>query len=298
MSTATVVEPSAAALDHYIAPPAPGLYPNQSYETYDRWSAARSSFLRKFRQSPLHARYAMLHPDEETTKAQAFGQALHVAVLEPERFAKAFDVLPDFGDMRSSKRRDERDAFLEANKETRFVERKELDQLLGMREAIRSHPTAKAILSSPGVSELSAVWTDKVTGLPCKGRQDYFGAWDQYPTMADLKSTVDASRQAFAKSVDNYGYAEQAAFYLDGFNALQPFEGDRRYVLIAAEKKPPYAVAVYDVDTAAIAVGRRRVRGYLEQYARCLESGVWPAYGDGCELVSLPGYAMKEQEHY
>ena len=42
----------------------------------------------------------------------------------------------------------------------------------------------------------------------------------------------------------------------------------------------------------------RRYRHHLDQYARCLETGVWPGYGDGCEIVSLPAFAMKEEEHY
>lgn len=296
MSTA-IIEPS-VDVSWFLPAPEPGLYPETPYETYDRWAAARSSLLKDFRQSPLHARYAMLHPGEDATKAKTFGQALHVAVLEPERFAATFLVMPDFGDRRSSKVRLEEIAFRANRPEITFLSQKDYDQAIAMRDAAWAHPTARAILAAPGKNELSAVWKDPVTGVPCKGRQDKFCAWAGYPTLADVKSTVDASRQAFSKAVQNYGYADQAAFYLDGFNALSPFDGDRRYVLIALEKDPPFAVAVYDLDTAAIEVGRRRYRHHIDQYARCLESGVWPGYGDGCEIVSLPAWAMKEEEHY
>lgn len=298
MSTQTVVEPSPTALDYYIDAPAPGLHKDVPPETYSRWSAVRSSLLRKVAQSPYHARYAMLHPeDEDTTKAKDFGQAFHVGALEPDRFNIAFGVMPNLGPRQSSKVRAEEEAYRAAHAHIRMISKDDYDLVIAMRDAVWQHPTAKEILSSPGANELSAVWKDKGTGVLCKGRQDRFGVWADAPTVVDLKSTVDASRATFSRSIATYGYDQQSAYYLDGFNALAPVDG-RKYVLIAVEKTAPYAVAVYELDQASIAAGRRKYRANLELWARCLESGVFPGYGDGCDDISLPAYALREEEFY
>ena len=45
----------------------------------------------EMRKSPMHFRYALDHPREETT-AMAFGTALHCYVLEPEKFAERYVI--------------------------------------------------------------------------------------------------------------------------------------------------------------------------------------------------------------
>lgn len=275
------------------APP-PGLHRGVPYDEYARWAAINHSVLRKIKQSPLHARHAMLNPDDSTA-AQAFGSALHKAVLEPDLFPKVYAWAPKF-DKRTNAGKEGWAKFQAENPGKEYLTKEEYEKCIAMRDAVWSHPTAAEILRAPGVNELSAVWKDKETETVCKGRQDRFGSWDKYPTVVDLKSTVDASKKAFSRAIENYGYAEQAAMYLDGFETLAPFEGDRRYVLIAAENEPPYAVAVYELDSDAIEVGRKRYRGHLIQYARSLESGVWSGYGDGLDLISLPPWSMKAEE--
>lgn len=274
-------------------PPPAGLHRAVPYEEYSRWAAINHSTLRHFSKSPLHARFAMLHPDDPSD-AQALGSALHKAVLEPELFPAAYCWAPKM-DKRTNDGKKLWADFQSANSGKGILTKEEYEQCIAMRDSVWSHPTAAAILRAPGVNEVSAVWKDKETGVTCKGRQDRFGSWDKWPTVTDLKSTRDASKRAFSRAMDTYGYAEQAAMYLDGFDALSPFQGDRRYVLIAAENEPPYAVAVYELDIDTIEHGRKRYRSHLRQYASCLESGVWTGYGDGMDLISLPAWSLKEE---
>lgn len=285
-----------APTDYWTEAPAPGLYRGTPDEDYRRWSAINSSTLRRFARSALHGRYAMLNP-KEASEAQEFGTAVHKAILEPDIFRKAFQPMPYFGKRQSSKVRDEEDAFRAAHPDITFLPEAEFAHCMAIRDAVWAHPTAAEILKAQGANELSAVWKDAETGLPCKGRQDKFCNLGSWPTVMDLKSAEDASKLGFSKSIDKFGYAEQAAFYLDGFHTLAPFpEGERRYVFIVAEKEPPYAVAVYELDPTAIEVGRKRYRANLRTYAGCLEAGTWPGYGDGMDLISLPPWSMKSEE--
>jgi hypothetical protein len=89
-------------------------------------------------------------------------------------------------------------------------------------------------------------------GMLLKGRVDIV-AIDQHgaTTIADVKTTEDASIEAFSKTIAQYGYAQQAAYYMD-------LLGASHFVFIAVEKTAPYAVGVYCLDAASIAVGREK----------------------------------------
>jgi hypothetical protein len=64
-------------------------------------------------------------------------------------------------------------------------------------------------------------------------------------------------------------------------------------MFIVLEKDPPFCVAVYELEDLAISLGRDEYQKHLQQYAECMSSGVWPAYGDGADLVSLPAWAFR-----
>jgi len=104
----------------------------------------------------------------------------------------------------------------------------------------------------------------------------------------DLKSTQDASEH-FAKSCANYGYHRQAAMYLDGLRTLGL--DAEHFIFVAAEKAPPYAVGVYELDYDAIERGRDLYRADLELLARCMERDEWPAYSPELVTLSLPRWA-------
>jgi exodeoxyribonuclease VIII len=113
--------------------------------------------------------------------------------------------------------------------------------------------------------------------------------------IVDLKSTLDARRAAFERSIHGYGYHIQAAFYALGFEAITG-EALRDFAFISVEKHPPYAVAVYRLDDAAIAHGAKLVRQALRTYAGCLERNYWPAYSESIETVSLPAWVRLDPE--
>lgn len=295
MSSETLIEPGQHPSWWRTAPEA-GLHLNITYDEYARWAAINHSTLRHFARSPLHARYAMLHPDDPT-EAQAFGSALHKAILEPDIFPATYCAAPRI-DKRTTAGKAEWAAFQQANASKGILTEDEYAQCLAMRDAVWSHPAAAEILRSPGVHEVSAVWQDKDTQAMCKGRLDRYGYWQRWPTIADVKTARDAGRRPFSRAIETYGYAEQAAMYLDGAQALAPVEVDRRFVFIVAEKEPPYAVAVYELDVDAIEAGRKRYRAHLQQYAECMATSSWGGYGNGVELISLPAWALREGEGY
>lgn len=171
----------------------------------------------------------------------------------------------------------------------------QFEQLHAMRDAVMAHPAARALLTNvKGVAESSVYWNDPETGELCRCRPDF---WRNDGVIVDVKTTEDASPEGFAKSIFNWRYHVQGAFYTDGVNlAIEQSKSDehkvRAFVFLAVEKKAPYAVGVYRLDDASRELGRIEYRRDLNKFAGCQKSGVWPGYGEAIQSISVPSWAF------
>lgn len=168
------------------------------------------------------------------------------------------------------------------------------NQLHAMRDAVHSHPAAHALLTGvPGEAEKSVYWNDPTTGVLCRCRPDW---WREDDVLVDLKTTDDASPEGFAKSMANWRYDVQDPFYTDGVKAATG-RNVKAFVFIAVEKKPPYAVGVYVLDSASRDIGRATYQHDLRVYAECLANDNWPGYGDKIQTINMPAWHANKNAH-
>ena len=271
----------------------PGIHAWISFQEYLAIDAVNNSTLKLFRRTPAHARHAMTRPDKDTS-AYRTGDACHAAILEPERFEKEYVRTPKF-DKRTNKGKAEAAQWaLDHPKHVPLLP-DEWDLATAMRDSARKHPTAIELLSAKGRAELTVIWTDEPTGLLCKGRLDWFTTYEDkvgtWSAIVDVKTSKNISEREFLKDVAKYFYHQQAAFYLDGLDALAPL--DRRFIFLAIEKEPPYCIICYELDETAIEEGRAQYRKALDMLAECKKSGEWPGYAPGVYGVDIPKYSYE-----
>lgn len=275
-----------------ITTPGPGIYENVPEHIYRCWQAVGQSALKPFRRSAAHARYEHLHPTE--SDAADLGSAIHCVALEPAALETRFAVRPPGIDGRTKEGKIELAKWREASAGKIVLDKLDsFDTLRGVRDALLEHATARELLSLPGFTEVSLRWD--VGATPCKGRPDRIVAFDGIETIVDLKSCEDASPQGFARSVDKFAYHVQAAYYLDGANALE--EAERRFLWIAVEKSPPYGVAIYEPDLVWLDYGRAQYRGWLAQWEACTKASAWPGYPLDVQVMEAPERVAKALEH-
>lgn len=226
---------------------------------------------------------------DEETPALAFGRAFHCAALEPDEYQARYVIEPDFGDCRKKENKAARDDWRGANAQRTLISRADAETIRGMVAALRSHRIASRILES-GTPEVSALWTDKETGLRCKVRCDYRVA--PRLLLADLKSTQDVSPEQFRRQVFAFGYERQHALYREAFAALgEPAE---HFIFVGVEKTPPYDVVTYTLDDAAVQRGYLKVRACMRRLAECMASGTWPGVSDSIETLDTPPWLAKD----
>lgn len=252
------------------------------------------SALDYFKKSPAHyLAWKSIKP--EKTKAMMLGDALHCLVLEPGKFDSLFAMAPS-GDKRTKKVQEAWEAFYLTSGDKTPVTPEDFETLQEMRCAVMNHPLAKSLLSD-GTAEQTLYWKDESTGVLCRGRTDFV---TRSETIVDLKTTEDLSGVNFEKSIFNYSYHMQAAFYLDGYERLT-YPEKRAFLFICVEKKAPFGVRVYKLNEDAISIGREKYKSLLVDYAKCLESNVWPNYSTELLEIGLPSWAKtpnSEMETY
>ena len=93
----------------------------------------------------------------------------------------------------------------------------------------------------------------------------------------------------------NYGYDVQAAFYCDGWRAIQGRE-PKAFLFIAVEKSPPFDVVIHEIelDSPEMELGRSKYRAALDRLRDCIETDEWPGQYTGISRLTFPRYAFME----
>ena len=260
-------------------------HPGLTNEAYHELEAVSPSRLKVLARSPLHYWDRFLAPDREKsepTAAMQLGTALHTAVLEPELWDETIAVPPHSFDRRTKAGKERADAFAAESEGRLVLTPDDADTVRRMADAVRRHPAAAFLLELPGRREASYTWIDPETGLACKTRPDWHS--EDCRIVVDVKTTKDASRAEFMRSIANFDYHVQAAWNRGALSAEQ-------FLSVAVENVRPFAVAVYPASAAMLAAGERRIDRAMEQLADCWRTGVWPGYGDLiAEEIELPGW--------
>lgn len=270
----------------------PGIYLDLPIEQYHSGPGISKSGLWTIHsQSPAHYKFPPAR-DEESTQAKAtkdFGTAAHIAILEPETFERRVFRGPE--DRRGNKWKDAEE-WCRAEGKTLLIQ-SAYDEVLAIRDAVHADPWINSIITGgKPVVEASGYWIDEATGELCRCRPDLYR--EDLGVILDLKTTLSAHPDAFARSVINYGYHAQEAFYSDGWSALGKLVNG--FVFLAWEKKSPYAFAVYELPPSIVEEGRAIMRQALDRYAECVKKDRWPAYGEGVQELSFQRWAYRLTE--
>jgi hypothetical protein len=227
---------------------------------------------------------------EKETESMLHGNVFHCLSLEPEAFSSRYAKKHHSGTTKGGK------AEKEEAERAGLVQVK-IDMYHSASEmagAVRNHKLIGALFRQPdAMREVSIYWLETVSGIivPCKARIDWRGMFGKSRVAIDLKSTTDASPEELKRSIYNYGYHRQGAWYQ---RALQAAGIDvDAFVLVAVEKEEPYIVTPTTIAEPAIQKGTDECNEALEIYAKCETENDWPCYTEEIITLDLPPYAYR-----
>lgn len=297
-----------------------GVYRDLPSESYHGRRAASSTILRELMRSPAHAWAAMTIP-KEATPDMIFGEAVHLAVLQPDLFPDRFAVSTPCAAKKKDGEKCTNAGVVSRGGEwfcgvrghdplkgapsddpRASMTQDDWDRAMRMRDAIMRHKAASEILNARTDTELSCFWRDDATGVYCKARSDIVIP----DVLADLKTLrsgglIDASPAGFAAALGDRRLDIQAGHYATGFIKSGVPVGEFQW--IAAEKKAPFGVGFYSLRMTELSEAIDEVWKLLELYADCeadagreesKRNGGWArCYSQGVVEVTLPKWTRK-----
>ena len=275
-------------------PAADGLYENIPHATYLRWRAINHSAAKEMRRTPSHVQASLrrtIEGDTDDSPAKILGTAAHVAMLEPGRLDAL--VLEGPINPRTGKSfgvgTKAWDDCVACNPGRLVVGSEDLAKLRGMSAGIWASTKARAILETPGMSEVAGIVTDPESGLRFKFRLDRI-----VPGVLgfDYKTTASAHWDDFRKDVARYGYHTQLEWYRRWYKAIT---GDPLpFGLLVQETSDPWHARVFQLGERTEAMAAARVSEWVAQLRRCAIRNEWPGYGDEVEVIDVPDWALGE----
>ena len=262
-----------------------GYYADVPNETYHAHDSVSKSGLDLIERDPYH--FFNNKPREQTRPMQV-GSAIHAAILEPEVFKRDFIMLPELKD----RRQPEYKAAVKNYGVGNVFTGNDCENISNIQKAVWNNKEAAVLLENSDFYELSGFVKDPETGVMCRQRFDALNIQDGWAV--DVKKTQDVREFEFSKSIFNYRYHVQDAFYLDQFKWLTG-EQLKGMKFICVEEKWPHKVAVYYLDDVSKQIGRDAYRANLNQYAHYLEHDK-PHNNDSARLISLPEWALRQYE--
>jgi hypothetical protein len=296
---------SAAQLDP--TKPEPGLYVGVSRANYFATAACNHSLLQEIRKSPAHVAAARTE-DHAHTDSTRWGTALHIYALEramdPTAFDRQVKVIEAQTTKAGTKAKKGKDSDKEAAKEyyeSAFPDIEAAinnDDLAAIKLAatnIGRHGGANFLRKTKGHCEAMLVWADP-SGVICKARFDKIIPRDEGPWYwVDLKTTRSIDADDFERSIRDYWYHTQNAFYRRGWQCAQL--PDARSIIIAVENAPPYSVTTFEFRETTQRIADETVNAWLTEWAACEQSGNWPhrVFQEPTQ-IGLPKWIEKQYE--
>lgn len=248
------------------------------------------SKLGRLAKSPQHFQ----HQPESETIPMRLGTAAHMAVLEPERFARdvvIWDRVSENGN-HCPRRGKFWDAFKAEHATATIVDPDDYEHALAIQHAVRTDKWASKYLQR-GAAEVSMHWT--MRGRLCRGRPDYWSIVNGQSHLVGLKTAVDARPWQFSSAGERYGYHLSWAWYHDGFDLIRDVRPIMKEIVV--ESGPPYSVVVYDIPPEVIDQGREEYSRLLDLLADCEGRNLWPGPSMGMELVySRPAWTQTQTD--
>ena len=305
---------SASDIMDRLAEPGSAIMVDWTFEHYLHAHEFTSrSALEDLREGPAlyHAKHIAKSIRTETTPAMEFGSNVHLALLEPEEWARRLyptePPRPAGAHGRAKAGTPEKTLYNEWTEaveqwkqgqasDSIIVDPKGRAAIEAITASVKSHKTGAWAFRSKGSNEQTILWHHAETGILLRCRLDRL-IWHDAHTVAivDLKTTKDPSPTAFAKAIANFGYHRQAAIYLDAVRALAP-EAELHYELIAVRSSAPFETACYTLRETRegpdgstlpgpLALGRAQYTETLHELASRRKSNDWKS---DWQIESMP----------
>ena len=256
---------------------------------YEKDAVSATLLKAVIKQSPVHAEERM--KSFVPTANMKLGTAFHAVILEPEIAHELYAVQPII-DRRTKAGKEVYASFLENVGDKAVITQDQSQLLSGMKASCLAHPEVQRLLEQCYATEFQSFF--EFSEIECKAMIDIC---DDEGTIVDIKTTQDASPEAFMRQSANLLYHMQLAWYA---NAMGLKWNEVNAYIIAVENTAPHGVAVYRFSQSALLNGWELCKHAMKLWKEhkmnlALGDGSFP-YSDGVLELELPVWVTNSME--
>lgn len=255
-------------------------------KVYNQMKELRNSDLAEIEISYQHY---LDRSNKKRTESMEFGSAFHVFLLDGTKdFFEQYAVMEEGFNLRSNENKRKWQDVLDSGKTPLRYE--DYLAIQKMAANVYKHPRAKQIMET---SENEGAYTGVILGLPAKAKIDVRSRGYTF----DVKTCSDASKDGFRKSINNFNYHRQGAFYEEILD--QNGIKSKGYGFIAVESEEPHMVGVYVLGPDSMAKGMTQVNRLVAKLKKHqADEKLWPGYCGDIEEVEISFWKSKEEEDH
>lgn len=240
-----------------------------------------ASFLKECHKSDFDG-WNYLHNPKPATDAMDFGSAVHIALLEPERFGSLVAVSPKF-DRRTKQGKADFEAFEIQSQGKIVITDEENASIVRIVARCKSIPIIAEALST---FEKEKVFTWEMGGLQCKAKLDLVDIANN--VIIDVKTTRSADPSAFVRQAIDLRYDLQLGHYSYAVNGLSTVYA----IAIESDTEQVSCIDLTDIVHSPFTEGRYQQA--LNAALRVREMKECPLkYGTEIVRASLPKWALE-----
>jgi len=230
-----------------------------------------TSALKAFAKSPNHY-IQYVNRAFEPTPAMELGSAIHCRVLEPKEWDARYIEAPKV-DRRTKAGKADWEEFIEAAGERTVLTFEQMRLVEAAHAAVWSDRLAADLLEAAQAFEQMS--ETQIEGVPYRGVADAIGP----DFIVDLKTTTDASADAFTRQAYNLMYHEQAAAYREIFD--RP-----RFFFITVETVEPFNTQVFIQDERSYQMASNHLHSLVKRWKDW--NGEPQTYSNEIQTLQLP----------
>lgn len=246
--------------------------------------------LKEAAKTMAHLRHYLYEKEKERKSHFDFGNAFEIALMDVMNGTDEFDSsCALFDDLQrpeieknfnSTLNREWKKDFFDTNKYKYILNasgQESKETMDFMLESCWKTPNIQLLLKNTDYQK-TIFWTDEETGIKLKTRPDVCKINKQ--VIIDIKTTKDASPNAFKRDAANYDYPLQAITQIEGVIKSGLMSEVDYYYWLAIEKNAPYNAQIYHFTHEDRDWNHDRFRYILERVKEAMDSDIWNGYSD------------------
>ncbi len=240
--------------------------------------------------SEFHVRHALLGEDVDSPSLQK-GRALHCALLEPSRFASAYES--------SETRRTAKAKAEAAERGVELLLPKDFDTIVSTALRASQNADLQRFIRA-GQAEVSVFMSE--FGCQVKGRLDWVSA--DPLAILDVKTARDIDERRFSAAFYRYHYDVKLGLYQRWLQRLLNVAHIPVYLLVV-ENQGPWDCAmvprsggdVVSISDAVLERGAAKGLAWIERIKACIESDEWPGIDAAPDwTLQTPVWEMDDED--